>query len=53
MRHAHPHAVETGSGRTASVWMDTADLPRSPRLEKDLSAEVCVVGAGISDPQEE
>jgi glycine/D-amino acid oxidase-like deaminating enzyme/nitrite reductase/ring-hydroxylating ferredoxin subunit len=40
--------MKTDSGTTVSVWMVTADMPRPPRLERDLEVDVCVVGAGIA-----
>jgi glycine/D-amino acid oxidase-like deaminating enzyme/nitrite reductase/ring-hydroxylating ferredoxin subunit len=40
--------VETGSGKTVSVWVATAGLPRPPTLDRDLSVDVCVVGSGIA-----
>jgi glycine/D-amino acid oxidase-like deaminating enzyme/nitrite reductase/ring-hydroxylating ferredoxin subunit len=40
--------VETGSGKTVSVWMDTSELTRPGRLSADVRTDVCVVGAGIS-----
>ncbi|HSE62416.1 MAG TPA: FAD-dependent oxidoreductase [Thermoanaerobaculia bacterium] len=40
--------MRADSGKTVSVWMDTAELPRPPALEKDLTVDVCVVGAGIA-----
>jgi glycine/D-amino acid oxidase-like deaminating enzyme/nitrite reductase/ring-hydroxylating ferredoxin subunit len=40
--------MKTDSGTTVSVWMATADLPRPPRLGRDLKVDVCVVGAGIA-----
>src|ERR1043165_6485038 len=36
------------SGRTVSVWMKTAELPRQTKLTENITADVCVVGAGIS-----
>lgn len=36
------------SGATASIWMQTADLPQPPALTEDIEAEICVVGAGIA-----
>src|ERR1700756_1206861 len=36
------------SGRTASVWMHAADLPGQPVLARNMTADVCVVGAGIA-----
>ena len=40
--------METGSGKTVSVWMEGSELVRPGRLASDLRADVCVVGAGIS-----
>jgi glycine/D-amino acid oxidase-like deaminating enzyme/nitrite reductase/ring-hydroxylating ferredoxin subunit len=40
--------MKTDSGTTVSVWMATADMPRPPRLGRDLKVDVCVVGAGIA-----
>jgi glycine/D-amino acid oxidase-like deaminating enzyme/nitrite reductase/ring-hydroxylating ferredoxin subunit len=40
--------MKRGSGTTASVWMGTADVPSRPALAKDITADVCVVGAGIA-----
>jgi glycine/D-amino acid oxidase-like deaminating enzyme/nitrite reductase/ring-hydroxylating ferredoxin subunit len=37
-----------GSGATTSVWMASAEIRARPALPKDLSADVCVVGAGIA-----
>ena len=39
------------SGNTDPVWIHTLpykDLPRFPRLDRDLETDVCVVGAGIA-----
>jgi glycine/D-amino acid oxidase-like deaminating enzyme/nitrite reductase/ring-hydroxylating ferredoxin subunit len=40
--------VGTDSGRTTSCWMATADLLELEPIDRDLEAEVCVVGAGIA-----
>ena len=40
--------MKRGSGATASVWMGAADVPSRPALAKDITADVCVVGAGIA-----
>lgn len=40
--------MKTGSGATASVWMRTAEIPSRPSLDNDITADVCVVGAGIA-----
>jgi glycine/D-amino acid oxidase-like deaminating enzyme len=40
--------MKRGSGATASLWMETADVPSRPALGKDITADVCVVGAGIA-----
>src|SRR5256885_9943885 len=36
------------SGSTRPIWAETAELPQPPALARDLSADVCVVGAGIA-----
>lgn len=40
--------MKSDSGKTESVWMATAKLPREAPLRDDLHADVCVVGAGIA-----
>jgi glycine/D-amino acid oxidase-like deaminating enzyme/nitrite reductase/ring-hydroxylating ferredoxin subunit len=40
--------MNKGSGATASVWMTTAELPSRPALAQNITADVCVVGAGIA-----
>ena len=40
--------MKEGSGSTASAWMGTADMTLRPALGKDITADVCVVGAGIA-----
>jgi glycine/D-amino acid oxidase-like deaminating enzyme/nitrite reductase/ring-hydroxylating ferredoxin subunit len=40
--------MKTDSGATASLWLETADIPSLPRLQTDARADVCVVGAGIA-----
>ena len=35
-------------GHTASVWMESASVPEFPPLRESTTADVCVVGAGIS-----
>jgi glycine/D-amino acid oxidase-like deaminating enzyme/nitrite reductase/ring-hydroxylating ferredoxin subunit len=40
--------MRRGSGTTTSVWMDPAGLSSRSAIAKDLSADVCVVGAGIA-----
>lgn len=37
-----------GSGATTSIWMANTEIPSRPALTKDISADVCVVGAGIA-----
>ncbi|MFN2514738.1 MAG: FAD-dependent oxidoreductase [Pyrinomonadaceae bacterium] len=34
--------------QSRSVWMDTAKLPLEPSLTERVSADVCIVGAGIA-----
>lgn len=36
------------SGATTSIWTATAEIPSRPALAKDISADVCIVGAGIA-----
>jgi glycine/D-amino acid oxidase-like deaminating enzyme/nitrite reductase/ring-hydroxylating ferredoxin subunit len=36
------------SGTTTSVWLGTGDVPSEKPLDKDQSANVCVIGAGIA-----
>jgi len=40
--------MKKGSGATSSVWTKSASLPSRPALSKDITADVCVVGAGIA-----
>ncbi len=40
--------MKTDSGRTVSVWMDTADVPPVRALDQDVQADLCIVGAGIA-----
>lgn len=40
--------MESDSGRTTSVWMETGDVPEFGALAHEASADVCVVGAGIA-----
>src|SRR5215216_7736841 len=39
--------MTSDNGRTTSVWMSTT-IPKQPRLPRDLSVDVCIVGAGIA-----
>ncbi|MFT3829821.1 MAG: FAD-dependent oxidoreductase [Opitutaceae bacterium] len=40
--------MNTHAGRTTSVWMATATVPRFPGLAENANVDVCVVGAGIA-----
>src|SRR5919112_1753352 len=40
--------MKTDNGRTTSIWMETATMPAGTRLNTDVSADVCIVGAGIA-----
>ncbi len=40
--------MPSDSGRTTSVWMATANVPRFDPLTSDAEVDVCVVGAGIA-----
>ncbi|HWL38710.1 MAG TPA: FAD-binding oxidoreductase, partial [Gemmatimonadaceae bacterium] len=41
-------AMHCDSGHTASVWMDTTEVPQFQSLTQDLRVNVCVIGAGIA-----
>ncbi|MGQ0560481.1 MAG: FAD-dependent oxidoreductase [Gemmatimonadota bacterium] len=38
----------TGSGETRSIWVETAQAPSFAPLGENISADVCVVGAGMA-----
>jgi glycine/D-amino acid oxidase-like deaminating enzyme/nitrite reductase/ring-hydroxylating ferredoxin subunit len=38
----------TGSHNNAPYWVDSASMPRFPHLEDDLTADVLIVGGGIT-----
>jgi glycine/D-amino acid oxidase-like deaminating enzyme/nitrite reductase/ring-hydroxylating ferredoxin subunit len=40
-------SMQSDSGRTRSIWM-SIDMPAFPALRKNASADVCVVGGGIT-----
>src|SRR5215212_5458432 len=40
--------MTSDNGRTTSVWMSDGGIPKQPRLPRDLSVDVCIVGAGIA-----
>src|SRR5205809_1015827 len=40
--------MQSDSGHTTSVWMDTTEVPQFQSLTQDLRTNVCVVGAGIA-----
>lgn len=40
--------LETTNGASTSIWMATASVPEFPPLAADLTADVCVIGAGIA-----
>ncbi|MEO7647409.1 MAG: FAD-dependent oxidoreductase [Gemmatimonadaceae bacterium] len=42
------HQMNSSSGSTVSVWMDTAEVPQFPPLTSDARTSVCVVGAGMA-----
>ncbi|HJQ20143.1 MAG TPA: FAD-dependent oxidoreductase [Gemmatimonadaceae bacterium] len=35
-------------GATTSIWQDTVEVPRFPKLTQSGSTDVCIVGAGIA-----
>ncbi len=40
--------MESESGFTRSLWLDTADVPDFEPLRRNARADVCIVGAGIA-----
>jgi glycine/D-amino acid oxidase-like deaminating enzyme/nitrite reductase/ring-hydroxylating ferredoxin subunit len=40
--------MQSNYGKTSSVWMETEDVRRFPRLKAYLTDQVCIVGAGIA-----
>ena len=40
--------MQPTSGTTTSVWMATTDVPSEKILNKDLSTNICIIGAGIA-----
>jgi len=40
--------MKAESKQTQSLWHATTEVPRYPKLDKNLTAEVCVIGAGIA-----
>jgi glycine/D-amino acid oxidase-like deaminating enzyme/nitrite reductase/ring-hydroxylating ferredoxin subunit len=48
MATALKERMEATSGTTTSVWMATAGTPEEKALNKDTSANICIVGAGIA-----
>ena len=40
--------MQSDSGRTTSVWMESVDVPEFAPLREDVEGDACVVGAGIA-----
>jgi glycine/D-amino acid oxidase-like deaminating enzyme/nitrite reductase/ring-hydroxylating ferredoxin subunit len=40
--------MKTDAGNNESIWTSTADIPLRPVLDEDLSANICIIGAGIA-----
>jgi glycine/D-amino acid oxidase-like deaminating enzyme/nitrite reductase/ring-hydroxylating ferredoxin subunit len=40
--------ASTARGESLSLWMDTVQMPKTPRLNETIKADVCIVGAGIA-----
>src|SRR5262245_26057049 len=40
--------MKNHSGLTTSIWMRTAEVPVQSKLVEDITADVCIVGAGIT-----
>lgn len=43
-----PYPSDSTDGQTRPVWFESADRPSFPPLTGNASADVCVIGAGIS-----
>lgn len=40
--------MNSDSGRTVSLWMNTSELPAEPTLSRDLRVDVAIVGGGMA-----
>jgi glycine/D-amino acid oxidase-like deaminating enzyme/nitrite reductase/ring-hydroxylating ferredoxin subunit len=40
--------MEASSGQTRSVWLETARVPPRGALDRDIDADVCVIGGGLA-----
>jgi glycine/D-amino acid oxidase-like deaminating enzyme/nitrite reductase/ring-hydroxylating ferredoxin subunit len=40
--------MQPTSGATISIWAATADTPLEPALQRNVEADVCIIGAGIA-----
>src|SRR6516162_9424932 len=40
--------MKPAGGQTGSLWMATASVPQQAALRADVTASVCVIGAGIA-----
>ena len=40
--------MQPTSGTTISIWAATADTPSESTLQKNVEADVCIIGAGIA-----
>src|SRR5947209_11323205 len=40
--------MNSDSGRTVSLWMETSELPAEPPLSRDLRVDVAIVGGGMA-----
>lgn len=40
--------MRSDNGTTTSVWMETESTPRFPKLDQNITTDVCIVGAGIA-----
>lgn len=48
MKRPRKTGLDTDSGSTRSLWMETVDMPAFEPLRQDDRAAVCIVGAGIA-----
>ena len=40
--------MQSDSGHTTAVWMDTTDMPQFGPVTQDMRVNVCIIGAGIA-----
>jgi glycine/D-amino acid oxidase-like deaminating enzyme/nitrite reductase/ring-hydroxylating ferredoxin subunit len=40
--------MQPEAGQTQSIWHATTEVPKYPKLDRNVTADVCVIGAGIA-----